>query len=123
MNSAVPVWMLLLIVMVFSSLVGFASLLVFKMSADAIRAINQAHSNNKEYTEALIDRIVAGDYQTYKAYEMMERGPGNKKVDDEVPSEILVGDIRGGFGSRLGLAALSRSEELMQEELKREVDE
>ena len=103
MTSTVPVWTVLIVLIVVLSLAGLCAVLLFRTSADAIRAVNQAHERNNDYTNGLVDRIVSGDYQTYKAYEMM----GQKREVPTLPTEpveVPVGDIRGGFGSRLGLA-------------------
>ena len=89
-----------------SSLNVLLSLLVFKMFSTTTRALERSHERTTEYTEGLVNRIMSNNYQEYKAYEMV--APMVEDEAQEEPSLVPVdGPDRGGFGSRLGLRALT----------------
>src|SRR5687768_10939610 len=106
MTSTVLVWILVCVTIISLSVACLATVLVFKTSQNAVHSIGEAHRRNQEHTEGLVDRIVSGDYGTYKAYELMDKKGDTPIVDDGLRDEQPVGSVRGGFGSRLGLAAM-----------------
>jgi len=82
--------------------------LLFKMSSHAIRTLEASHERTTEYTKDLIDRLMAMDYGTYKAYQHMEEVRDElTSSEPEEPRVPTLGPDRGGFGSRLGLRALT----------------
>lgn len=121
MTSTAFVWILTIVVILSLCIATGATVLVYRTSTNAIRALNWAHERNTEHTNGLVDRIVAGDYNTYKAYEISPlRGPPEKDDDEELLDNV-VGSDRGGFGSRLGIAGLSPIG--IEEEMLKEHDE
>lgn len=89
------------------------AVLFFKQSVLVSQRLDQAHERTTEYTKGLVDRLMAVDYGTFKAYQQLE----NQAVDEllRIPTEpdltVVMGPDRGGFGSKLGLRALSERED------------
>lgn len=100
------------------------AVLSFRAHSTSIRALEESHERSTKYTEDLLDRLMSMDYNTYKAYQQMEEV--RDEASEAVPPEPLVptlGPDRGGYGSRLGLRALSvrasyeDTEELLESEI------
>jgi hypothetical protein len=91
--------------------------LVYKTSLHAVDALERQHERTTKYTEGLIDRITSGDFGTFKAQQQAERlvtlPPPSEEYEEEEWETIdpVRNPDRGGFGSRLGLRALSVREE------------
>ena|SRR6476661_475257 len=84
--------------------------IVLKLSLSGFDALSESHERTTAYTEGLVDRLMAGDYATYHdrklAEEMMLDSTGAPADLDEATSLFTSGPDKGGFGSRLGLAAV-----------------
>ena len=100
------------VIRVLSIVVILESVLLFKIAARGADALERAHERSNEYTEGLVDRLMAMDFGSFKAYQMAMRP--QLGTDDsqpvrggDVPMERTPGADRGGFGSSLGLRALS----------------
>lgn len=90
-----------------SSLNVLFAALVFKMFSTTTHALERSHERTTEYTEGLVNRIMSRDYQEYQAYEV-DPPLADEETPDTEPELVPVdGPDRGGFGSRLGLRALT----------------
>jgi hypothetical protein len=85
----------------------FAALL-FRTHAQGLTLLDRAHERTTMYTSDLLDRLMAMDFNLYKAYTLqLEEPPGPElETEPEVPT-LQFGPDRGGFGSKLGLRALT----------------
>lgn len=105
------------------------AVLLFKQSLQSAAYLDRAHERTTRYTEGLVDRLMAMDFQTFKAYQMIEEAPEPDMLDEPRIPEPVMGPDRGGFASRLGLRALTTrdyyddagrvraSEELLESEI------
>jgi len=83
------------------------AVLILRLSSNAFLTLDRAHERTTKYTEGLVDRIISGDWQTYKAYAMMEEAPTADVEPEPAVPTFTEGPDRGGFASKLGLRALS----------------
>jgi hypothetical protein len=99
------IWAVVCALIASISLNALLSVLIVRIAKQGSASLERAHARTTEYTEGLVDRIISGDYQTYKAYEMVTQTGtvGHDEVEPE--PEVVRGPDKGGFGSRLGLAA------------------
>lgn len=83
------------------------ALLVFRLATTHSATLTRSHERTTEYTEGLLDRLMAVDYGTLKSYQLAEM-QASAQAPEEVPPdewETVAGPDLGGFGSRLGLSA------------------
>lgn len=97
---------------------GCIAALLFRTHQTSVSALERAHERSNTYTEGLLDRLMAMDFSEYKGARLTEKLLKAQSVEpvEMVPEELraTLGPDRGGFGSRLGLRALS-AEEVEQE--------
>lgn len=93
--------------------------LVLKVTLTGYSKLDESHERTTRYTEGLVDRLMANDYATYHDREMAMTVAKTRLPDDpEDDFRTTRGPDRGGFGSRLGLVALSTdSEAELEQEL------
>jgi len=93
------------------------SLVVLKISLSGFSSLTQSHERTTTYTESLIDRLMANDYDVYQNRQLIDsiaNQPTPLPRDPADDFERVDGPDRGGFGSRLGLV---RAEQVMEEDL------
>lgn len=100
------IWVVVVALIASLGLNALFAVLLSRQSNNTTTVLDRAHARTTEYTEGLVDRIISGDYQTYKAYELMGGPPmPGIEIEEEPTVEAVHGPDKGGFGSRLGLAA------------------
>lgn len=100
------IWVVVTALIVSMGLNVLLSVLVARQSEKWSTTLERAHERATKHTEGLVDRIVAGDWQTYKAYELMDQTMPEPEDEETEPELVAVrGPDRGGFGSKFGLAA------------------
>ena len=108
------IWAVVSVLIVSLAINVLLSVLVFRVSSTQADVLDRSHERTTEYTAALLDRLMARDWLEYKAI------AGDYQVaEGEEPEPLVVtvpGPDRGGFGSRLGVAAWSPPEEINPEE-------
>jgi len=105
-------WVVVITLIVSVSLNVLFAVLISTRSSQSMLLLDRAHSRTTEYTEGLVDRLMAQDFGTFKAYEMMP--VGEQLIEEEEEQVVPIrGPDRGGFGSRLGLAGYRSPEEDM----------
>ena len=92
------------IVFVLLGVIVLCAVLVYKMSLHAVESAERAHSRSNDYNKDLLDRLMAMDFNTYKAYNL-ETGLDTGYTPPAAVEELPVESRRRGFGSNLGLAA------------------
>lgn len=91
--------------------VSFAAV-ILKITLSGFARLSESHERTTNYTESLIDRLMANDYSNYQDRQLaltMATATQQDKLSDDPEDDFRVvdGPDRGGFGSRLGLIALS----------------
>lgn len=98
------------------------ALVILKIALTGLSRLSESHERTTTYTEGLIDRLMANNYSDYQdrqlALAVARTGVADLPDNPEDDFESTHGPDRGGFGSRLGLVALSHNPE---EELEREL--
>lgn len=107
------------------------AVLFSRRSSQSLALLDRAHERTTRYTEGLVDRLMAMDFGTFKAYQALEEAPEPEMEPEPDIPYITDGPDIGGFGSKLGLRALTTrrtvsdedrvraTEELLQSELLR----
>jgi len=90
------------------------AVLVFRFAAQQTNALDRSHERTVEYTGDLLNRLMVRDWGEYNAL----TDTYTLTTPDEVSLEMIptLGPDRGGFGSRLGLAAYGSEDEIKPEE-------
>lgn len=100
-----------IIIFVLLGVVCLSSVLIYKMSLHAVKASQQAHERSNAYNQDLLDRLMAMDFNTYKAYEkerVADVGYEPPESVAEVPVEL---SRVSAFGGGLGIRGLGGGDE------------
>lgn len=114
-----------ILIVSFALNVCFAALL-FMIASKSLSKLDESHVRTTEYTKDLVDRLMAVDYVELQATKSAMGIPAKMEpTPEELEPRIIPtqGPDIGGFGSRLGLRALSSVPDPhdLEEELRRDL--
>lgn len=114
------IWVVAFLLIVSLAFNFLFAVLVARRSAESLLMLDKSHARTTNYTENLLDRLMAQEWHAYQQYQMQMEIPTEEPEPAEQEMVSVRGPDRGGFGSRLGLTAYRPPEEqieAMNEEL------